>query len=76
MLACLVARRASSALVPNILINRLKYYILQLGDPYPYPSVGAKGIPKVRLRRAGVGSLQAVGLTGSPSLPPYLPTRT
>ena len=37
MLACLVARRASSTLVPNNLIDRLKYYVLQLGDPYPYP---------------------------------------
>ena len=37
--ACLLllARRASYTLVSNNLINRLKYYVLQLGDPYPYP---------------------------------------
>ena len=37
-LACLLlllARRASSTLVPNNLINRLKHYVLQLGDPIP-----------------------------------------
>ena len=32
---CLLARQASSTLVSNNLINRLKYYVLQLGDPNP-----------------------------------------
>ena len=31
---CLLARCASSAHCPNNCVNRLKHYVLQLGDPY------------------------------------------
>ena len=34
LVGCLLARRASSTLVSDDLINRLKYYVLQLSDPY------------------------------------------
>ena len=38
----LLARRAGSTLVPSNLINRLKYHVLQLGDPNPNPQGGGR----------------------------------
>ena len=67
LLSCLLARRASSTLVPNNLINWLKYYVLQLGDPYPYPIwPGCWLVVVVSWQLAAVGGCQLVVAGGWP----------
>ena len=43
VVACLLGAQASPTLVSKNLTTRLKYYVHQLGDPYPYPYPSFQG---------------------------------